>query len=190
MISSSVPAERVLRGDWRRDDRRPSRIVHPTPAAALAVPPTSDAPVRGDLPAEQCTTHQRRAAGGAAHLRRHVADGARSAVRLLLLLVPPGKQEHGSAVGTADADRADGNSRRGSHLGRAFLRTGVGERIAVVVVVCCRSGTRGRTAGSGRTFVSRVRPDDDADRRVDLLGQVVDQRLRIGVEARGGDRDI
>src|SRR6266566_4800879 len=61
-VSSSVPAEGILRGDWRRDVCRPGRVVHAAPPAPVAVPAAGSSIAGSEVSTQVSAAHERGAA--------------------------------------------------------------------------------------------------------------------------------
>lgn len=193
---SSVPAERVLRRDRRRDELRPARVAHATPATAVAVAPAGrhGAIGAGKVTAEQRAAHKRRAAAAVlAHLGVAAADGAGTAVHLLLALVPAGNDKHDDAVRSSHGDCTADDTRGGAPLRAALAArvSAVAEGVAVGPAAAARVAARAAasTACSSARSI-RILADNDGDCRVDLLREVVDELIGIVVQRRVGQLNI
>jgi hypothetical protein len=189
----SVPAERVSGRDGRRDELRPPRIARAAPAAALAVSPARrhSAVATREVTAKQGAAHERGAsAAGLAHLGR-VADGARAPMRLLLALVPPRYDKHDHAVRGSHRDRTADDARC-----RAPLRTALASIVVAApakgVVVGVAATTRAAVAVAACAAVPSivVLAQEDGNRWVDLLREVVNKLALTVVQTRGRDLNI
>ncbi|KAH7159842.1 hypothetical protein B0J13DRAFT_114428 [Dactylonectria estremocensis] len=194
VFMSSVPSQRVLSCDGRRDVRRAGRIAHATPTAAMAVTAILSAQIiargstiRGEVLAQESTTHK----GGATiacvtHLRGGLAaaDGAGAAVaQLLLALITTGHKEHGSAVHGSQTDRTHSNtSNSGLLLGSLVIRTTVAESISLARVRVVRA------AAASSCSLGIVAQEINLG--VDDGGQVPHDLLIVVVESRVGGCEI
>lgn len=185
---SSVPAERVLRGNRGRDVGSAARIARAATSTAVAVSASSTGTgtaIVGEVPAEEGTSHQRWATGTiVAHLRRALAVGDRAgaAVGLSLALVSPGNDEHGSSVHDAEANRTHGNASSGGLLLRGLVSL-----VLVVEGIVVRTGAAGRDSTARRAAGAAVIDVAvDVDFGVDQGSQVSHDAIGVVVDARVG----
>jgi len=145
-----------------------------------------DSAVVGEIAAHQSTAHHRRTAGiSVAHLGG--SQGACSTVRLLLLLVTAGNDEHGSTIRGSNTNSTDTDSSSGSFLDRGLLGAVVVAAEGVVGVV----GGRGRRRAviTGKTAII-LHAWNDLDGGINVLRKVIDEGVRVVVNGRVGDLDI
>ncbi|KAH6710210.1 hypothetical protein EV126DRAFT_17227 [Verticillium dahliae] len=182
LVRQSIPAKRVLSSDRCRNLGRPSRVAGPP--AAVAVTTASDTAIVGEVAAHQRTTHHRGAAStSVAHIGGSAGDGAGTAVRLLLALVTTSDQEHGRAVSYANCYGTNTDGCGSSGLNGCRVRLVVVEHVVVSV-----GGARSRRTSfaAGDVFGTR----NDVNGRVDVLGEIVDELLRVVVEKRVWNLDV
>lgn len=103
-------------------------------------------------------------------------------MRLLLALVAASNEEHGRTIGSSHANGTDTNRGGCTPLHWRRFRL-VGRQVVGVIVVVQRRVVLGSAEIPLVT-------GDDANGRVDVLRQVVDELHRVIVEARVGDLDI
>jgi hypothetical protein len=190
-VVSSVPAQRVLGGDWRRNESGPARVVHVAPPASLAVTRvatnatvpamTLTMTLSSEISAEKSTAHERGASRLTLTHLRVLGDGAAALVSLLSALVPAGNDEHGRAVGSGNTGGSESDSSSGSLLRRGLFG---GRATAAKCIIGVVGRVRGCLAAGGGAITVQSGTVKNVDGWVNEAGHLADQLVGVHVKRR------